>query len=85
MFEGGIFSDSGVDHTKDENQQMVLEMSSDYMSLGQQMLKDPFNEGFSLIDLVDKQLTRRRQILDNHLTVGLSISAILISILIAVA
>lgn len=85
IFEGGIFSDAGVDHTKPENQQIIAEMSADYMITGKQMLNEPFSEGFSLIDIIDKQLTRRRQILDNYLTVSLSISAIIISILIAVA
>lgn len=83
MFEGGIFEDLNIDYKNSLNQEKISIMAIDYKMADKTILGELFNEGFSLIDMIDKQITRKRQILDQYLVIGLSIIAIIVSLLVA--
>jgi len=83
MFEGGIFENSSVDYKNPSNQEKIIIMAVDYKMADKTILGELFDEGFCLIDMIDKQITRKRQILDQYLAIGLSIIAIIVSLLVA--
>mgnify|MGYP001582465452 FL=1 len=76
-----LFKENTLDQQKD--QQRIAEMLSDYMNTRNAVIPH-FQEGFALLEIIDRNLNRYSQSADQRISIVLSITAITISIILAI-